>query len=152
MWSSILVGTDGSPTAQEAVRQAAALAALCGARLSVCHAYQPLATNAVLALSGAGTSVSSLDPVDELVQQRADAERLVADAVADSDADPRSTTTYALAGGPVEVLLRVATSVEADLLVVGNRGMKGARRFLLGSVPNAVAHAAACSVLVVRTC
>jgi nucleotide-binding universal stress UspA family protein len=44
----------------------------------------------------------------------------------------------------------VASTVDADLIVIGNRGMTGARR-VLGSVPNSVAHHASCSVLIVET-
>jgi nucleotide-binding universal stress UspA family protein len=54
-------------------------------------------------------------------------------------------------GPPADVLLAVATDVNADLLVVGNRGMTGATRFLLGSVANTVSHHAPCDVLVVHT-
>jgi nucleotide-binding universal stress UspA family protein len=54
-------------------------------------------------------------------------------------------------GEAAEVLIDVATAQSADVIVVGNRGMTGAKRFLLGSVPNRVAHHAPCSVLVVRT-
>jgi nucleotide-binding universal stress UspA family protein len=56
-----------------------------------------------------------------------------------------------LPGNPAEVLLSVAAEQDADLIVVGNRGMQGAARFLLGSVPNRIAHHANCSVLIVQT-
>ena len=52
--------------------------------------------------------------------------------------------------GP-EAVLGYAESIGADLIVVGNQGMTGKRRFILGSVPNAVSHHAPCSVLIVRT-
>lgn len=153
MWSCIVVGTDGSATAQEAVRQAAALAAQSGARLVVCHAYSALSTSAALAMSGGGVGVGlPLDAEAELQQQRAEAKSLLAQAVSASGADPATTSTVALPGGAADVLLRVAEDLPADLVVVGNRGMQGARRFLLSSVPNRVAHTAPCSVLVVRTC
>ena len=152
MWSSIVVGTDGSQTAAEAVRTAAGLASLCGARLTVCHAYQPLSTSAALAMSGAAAGVGVLvDSADDLDRQRADAEQLVAQAVASCGAAPGRTTGAALPGGAAEVLLRVAEQVAADLVVVGSRGMHGAKR-LLGSVPNTVTHTSRCAVLVVRTC
>jgi nucleotide-binding universal stress UspA family protein len=53
-------------------------------------------------------------------------------------------------GEAADLITQVAEQVNADLIVVGNKGMKGARR-LLGSVPNRVAHRALCSVLIVRT-
>ena len=153
MWSCIVVGTDGSVTAQEAVRQATVLAAQSGARLVVCHAYSAISATAALAMSGAGVGAGvPVDSQAELEQQRADAESLLAQALSDAGADPSTTSTVALPGGPADVLLRVAEQLQADLVVVGNRGMQGARRFLMSSVPNRVAHAASCSVLVVRTC
>ena len=59
--------------------------------------------------------------------------------------------THAIEGEPAEAILDAAEKTEADLIVVGNKGMTGARRFLLGSVPNNVSHHAPCSVLIVRT-
>ena len=51
-------------------------------------------------------------------------------------------------GDPAEVLVRVAEECEADVVVIGNKGM---HRRVLGSVPNTVTHKAACSVMVVKT-
>ena len=59
--------------------------------------------------------------------------------------------THAREGDPADAILDVAEEVKADLIVVGNKGMTGARRFLLGSVPNKVSHHAPCSVIIVRT-
>ena len=68
------------------------------------------------------------------------------DAVSES-ARPLVTHTHVLPEDPADALLRVAGEVDADLIVVGNKGMKGAGR-ILGSIPNAVAHRAPCSVLI----
>jgi nucleotide-binding universal stress UspA family protein len=59
--------------------------------------------------------------------------------------------SHARLGDPADALLEVAEEEGADLIVVGNRGMTGAKRFLLGSVPNKISHHAPCSVLIVRT-
>ena len=59
--------------------------------------------------------------------------------------------TYARQGDPADAILDVAEEQNADLIVVGNKGMTGAKRFLLGSVPNKISHHAPCSVLIVRT-
>ena len=56
--------------------------------------------------------------------------------------------TRADAGDPADVLVQLAAECEADLLVIGNKGMD---RRVLGSVPNTVTHKAPCSVLVVKT-
>ena len=58
---------------------------------------------------------------------------------------------YPREGDPADAILDVAEEQEADLIVVGNKGMTGARRFLLGSVPNKISHHAPCSVLIIRT-
>ena len=57
---------------------------------------------------------------------------------------------HAATGDPAEAIVRVATRIGADLIIVGNKGMRGARR-VLGSVPNSIAHQAPCSVLIVDT-
>jgi nucleotide-binding universal stress UspA family protein len=59
--------------------------------------------------------------------------------------------TFARQGDPADAILDVAEEQRADLIVVGNKGMTGAKRFLLGSVPNKVSHHAPCSVLIIRT-
>ena len=58
---------------------------------------------------------------------------------------------HARQGDPADAILDVAEETRADLIVVGNKGMTGAKRFLLGSVPNKVSHHAPCSVLIIRT-
>ena len=60
-------------------------------------------------------------------------------------------TPYAREGDPADAILDVAEERDADLIVVGNKGMTGAKRFLLGSVPNKVSHHAPCSVMIIRT-
>jgi nucleotide-binding universal stress UspA family protein len=62
------------------------------------------------------------------------------------DIDTRTVT-----GSAADKILEVAEEVDADLVVVGNKGMTGAKRFLLGSVPNQVSHNAPCNVLIVKT-
>jgi nucleotide-binding universal stress UspA family protein len=59
--------------------------------------------------------------------------------------------TYSREGDPADAVLDIAEEQNADLIMVGNRGMTGARRFLLGSVPNKIAHHSPCSVLIIRT-
>lgn len=54
-------------------------------------------------------------------------------------------------GDPAEILIDKVGELNADLLVVGSVGMRGARRFLLGSVPNKVSHHASSDLLIVKT-
>jgi len=59
--------------------------------------------------------------------------------------------SHPTSGDPCDALIAVAQDVDADLIVVGSRGMTGVKRFVLGSVPNKIAHHAPCSVLIVDT-
>jgi nucleotide-binding universal stress UspA family protein len=147
MFETIVVGTDGSETAAEAVRQATALARTCGdrTRIHVVTAYKPLeamiAGPEVVASSFAG-----------IVDPRGEA-RIVADeAAAKVRAEGVEVETYVWPGDAASAIIDVAATAKADVIVVGSRGMSGAARFLLGSVPNRVSHHAPCNVLIVRTC
>ena len=147
MFRTIVVGTDGSATAAEAVRRAKALAEAFGADLHVVNAYKPPAL--VLATTAdPGVMPSAL--VEWEAAARDDARQLL-DSVADELIGVgESVTTHALAAHPTNAILSVAETVGADLIVVGNRGMQGTRR-VLGSVPNHISHHAPCDVLVVDT-
>jgi len=127
-----VVGTDGSPTATQAVRRADELAREVDATLHVVSAYPP---------SSGG--VQSEDA-------RSGVEAILADAVATLD-DGAQVETHAVEGAPADALLAAAEKAGADLIVVGNKGMTGTKRFLLGSVPNQISHNAQTSVLIVRT-
>jgi nucleotide-binding universal stress UspA family protein len=145
MFRAIVVGTDGSATASEAVRRARVLAEAFAADLHVVNAYKPPA------LVMATTAEPGLMP-SALVEWEAaaseDSRRLL-DTVADELIGVgASVTTHAVAAHPATAILSVAESVGADLIVVGNRGMQGTRR-VLGSVPNHISHHAPCDVLVV---
>jgi nucleotide-binding universal stress UspA family protein len=63
----------------------------------------------------------------------------------------RQVETFARVGDAADAILDVAEEQRVNLIVVGNKGMTGATRFLLGSVPNKISHHAPCSVLIVRT-
>ena len=58
---------------------------------------------------------------------------------------------HARQGDPADAIIDVAEQNRSDLIVVGNKGMTGAKRFFLGAVPNKISHHAPCSVLIVRT-
>jgi nucleotide-binding universal stress UspA family protein len=146
MFGAIVVGTDGSETAREAVRQAIELARQLGATLHIVSAYQPVSSARVRAetqrLPGeAQWTVSEREEVEPTLEQ----------AAGEADAAGVRAATYARQGDPADSILDVAEEQAADLIVVGNKGMTGAKRFLLGSVPNKVSHHAPCSVLIIRT-
>jgi nucleotide-binding universal stress UspA family protein len=146
VFSSIVVGTDGSQTAREAVRQAVALARQVGARLEIVSAYEPVSSARLREEAQQAPS----DP-QWLVIQRDDVDATLRQAAEEADAAGVPSAIYARQGDPADAILDVAEERGADLIVVGNKGMTGAKRFLLGSVPNKVSHHAPCSVLIIRT-
>ncbi len=122
MYEKILVGTDGSSTASEAVARAVDVAKATGARLTILTA---------------GRSAAAQKVVDEAAARHAGAGVEI-----DTVVDGRDAAT---------ALVEVADAGDYDLLVVGNKGMTGASRFVLGSVPNKVSHHIGRSILIVRT-
>jgi nucleotide-binding universal stress UspA family protein len=147
MIGSIVVGTDGSDTAAKAVAEAGGLASALGATVHVVSAFAPvsgtrLREEARQAPSDVEHSVNPREDVDALLKE---AEEQL------EEAGVTDVKTHAREGDAADALLDVAEEQKADLVVVGNKGMSGTRRFLLGSVPNKVSHHAPCSVLIVRT-
>jgi nucleotide-binding universal stress UspA family protein len=147
MYEHIVVGTDGSVTASKAVSRAADLAAAASATLVIVSAFRPVPEERLKAeRSGAPKELAYVvNPHEEVDHILATAKKL---------AETRGASkvrTQAVDSGPSEALIDVAESIGADLIVVGNQGMTGAKRFLLGSVPNRIAHHTPCDVLIVRT-
>jgi nucleotide-binding universal stress UspA family protein len=86
-----------------------------------------------------------------MVNPREDVSATLAEAGKALEEDGVRVETHAREGDPADAILDVAEEQGADLIVVGNKGMTGAKRFLLGSVPNKVSHHAPCSVMIIRT-
>jgi nucleotide-binding universal stress UspA family protein len=146
MFKSIVVGTDGSDTATQAVRQAVDLASAVGAKLELVSAYEPVPAQRLReerrdAPEDIQWAINPREDVDNTLQA---AEDLASQAGV-------TVAVYPRQGDPADAILDVAEEQEADLIIVGNKGMTGAKRFLLGSVPNKVSHHAPCSVLIIRT-
>src|SRR3954468_16714814 len=138
---SIIVGTDGSPDAEAAVRQAIKIAKRSGARLNLVSAYPEVLTHSELISRSA-----KRQPID----LREVAEGLLARAEAEVEDEGVEVVTHARAGEPAHVLLEVAVEKDADLIVIGARGLMALERFLLGSVSSKLAHHAECSLMIVR--
>jgi nucleotide-binding universal stress UspA family protein len=140
MFQSVVVGTDGSPTAGEAFLFALDLVKNSGGVLHVVTGYNrsPTSTTGLpsefTAAGGASSRPSAL--VDEAASR--------------ARAAGVEAVSHIRKDDPADAIVAVAEEQNADLIVVGNKGMKGVRR-VLGSVPNDVAHRAPCSVLIVRT-
>jgi nucleotide-binding universal stress UspA family protein len=142
MYKTLVVGTDGSPTADEAVEAAADLARSLGAALHIVTAFRTprpgmgAASGVALVDSGLGQALAE------------EAAVAVGEAAIDKFGEGLVAEAHGAQGSPDDVILSTALEVGADLIVVGSKGMQ--RRYL-GSVPNSVAHGAHCAVLVVKT-
>lgn len=147
MYETILVGTDGSETASVAVDHAALLATKFGARLVIVSAFKPPTPTEVEAKQR-----DVPDDVVWAVSGREEVEAMLAEAKKRAEgAGAADVLASSVEGTPSEVLLDMADKVKASVIVVGSVGLTGAKRFLIGSVPNRVTHHASVDVLVVRT-
>lgn len=133
MWKRIVVGAAQTETARAAAQQAAQLASMMDAELHLVLAFDPY--------------WDRIEPVERRAtkQARAYLESLVESL---DPAPAKAVQTHTRPGDAAEAILTVAHEIDADLIVVGSKGMRGAGR-VLGSVPNSVTHHAECSVLVV---
>ena len=146
MFRSIVVGTDGSDTATQAVRQAIELARAVGARIDLVSAYEPVSDARLRE-----QSIQVPEDLQWMVNPRDDVQATLHAAASEIRAAGVEVEVFVLQGDPADAILDVAEERGSDLIVIGNKGMTGAKRFLLGSVPNKVSHHAPCSVLIIRT-
>jgi nucleotide-binding universal stress UspA family protein len=141
VFDTVVVGADDSPTAAEAVRKAVELVKLTAGKLHIVTAYQP-------------QHFSSSSPEIDTYVKSLGSDVLATSLLAELQSRARlagiEVETHALTGAPADAICEVAAKVNADLIVVGNKGMQGVRR-ILGSVPNSVAHQAPCDVLIAFT-
>ena len=146
MFKRIVIGTDGSETASEAVRQATELAKMSGARLDIVSAYEPIPRTRLQE-----EQRQAPGDVQYEISPREDVNLTLDSAAGTARNEGLEAQTHAMEGDPADAILDVAEEIKADLIIVGNKGMTGAKRFLLGSVPNKVSHHAPCSVMIIRT-
>jgi nucleotide-binding universal stress UspA family protein len=129
-YRKILVASDGSATAHKAVDRAVEVAAHTGADVTILTVGRPDRAGPIAA---------------------AEVERVAQSTDADGAAAAVTIATKTDDGDAAQIILDEAEQGRYDLLVVGNKGMTGAGRFLLGSVPNKISHHAPCALLIVRT-
>ena len=146
MFARIVVGTDGSETAKQAVLEAAQLAKQTGAALYIVSAFDPVPQGRLRE-----ERLEAPSDIEYTLGPNEDVDATLAAAARDVDGSGVEVQTIARQGEPADAILDVAEEQNADLIVVGNKGMTGAKRFLLGSVPNKVSHHAPSSVLIIRT-
>ena len=146
MFKRIVVGTDGSETASVAVRHATQLAKTTGASLEIVSAFETVPQDRLR-----HESQQVPGDIAHGVGPREDVNVYLESAAGSAKEEGVESNTHAREGDPADAILDVAEEIDADLIVVGNKGMTGARRFLLGSVPNKISHHAPCDVWIVRT-
>jgi nucleotide-binding universal stress UspA family protein len=143
MGDTIVVGTDGSDTAKQAVAEAVRLAKALDAEVHVVTAFTP--TRGAKIVGAPEGAAKFWGPLTNDV-----ARSTIDDAAAGIRAAGVRVEPHMVQKAPADALLDVAKDVNANMIVVGSQGMSGARR-VLGSVPNKVSHEATCNVLIVST-
>lgn len=145
-YKTIVVGTDGSATSFAAVERAAGVAADSGAQLVIVSAYTPASredtASAEDALKDEAYLVTGWTPAEEALREASDRAQ---------KAGAGKVSTHAEDGAPVDVLRKAVKDHNADLLVVGNKGLNTFSGRLLGSVPSDATRRAGIDVLVVHT-
>jgi nucleotide-binding universal stress UspA family protein len=139
VFTTVVVGADDSKTARRAIESAARFALLSGGTLHLVTAYGPKSQRE-----------STLSEEFKYLSSEAEGQALIEGLAEGARALGVEPVLHLSKGDPADVIIGVADKVNADLIVVGNAGMKGVRR-LLGSVPNSVAHGANCSVAIINT-
>jgi nucleotide-binding universal stress UspA family protein len=137
----IVVGTDGSDTATKAVLEAIALAKAFDAPLHIVSAYKPISVSASDVPPEFADTVNSRSHVDAILDDVGSRAR---------SADIR-VEVHAVTGDPADAILSIAEDIDADLIVVGNKGLGSVKRFILGNVPSKIVHNSPCSTHVVHT-
>ena len=139
MFDKVLVGADDSPTAKRAVEAATEMVLMSGGALHIVTAFNPK-PRSDSGLPGEFRHMNNEGEGEALLQ-------VLSFIAKNRNVEP---VLHLVQGDPAEVIIDTAEKIGADMIVVGNRGMKGARR-VLGSVPNSVAHGAGCSVAIIDT-
>ena len=143
MFKSIVVGTNGTETADKAVTRAVELARLTGAALHVVSAYEP-------APARVGGSRPPAEAAEWAISPHFKVDAVLERATGIARADGIDVEVHGPKGDAASAILAAADEYDADLIVLGSKGMQGARR-VLGSVPNTVSHRASCDLLIVQT-
>ena len=145
-YTHVLVGTDGSETAAEAVRHAARLAGAFGAKLTIVSAFSPDPDKTARTQAEVPSDLQWQVTDSAAATERAEAARRMA-----RDEGAGEVAIYVEAGDPADVVVETADLRRADVIVVGSKGMMSPSRFLTGSVPNKISHHPPCDVIIVRT-
>lgn len=140
----VVVGTDGSDSAAKAVAEAARLAVALGAELHLVYAFEPLAGAQIQGAPAAAAAI--WQPLPD-----AEVETVLGSHALGVKREGLVVVTHSSKSSPADALIDIADEIDAQMIVVGSRGMHGVRRFVQSSVPNAVSHSARRNVLIVAT-
>jgi nucleotide-binding universal stress UspA family protein len=143
MVQTVAVGTDGSGTADKAVEFAIEMAQRYDARIVFISAYRPVSETRLKR-----ESREAPEDLQWTINPAEDVDATLRDCEERADERGVRWASEAREGDPAKVLVQLAESNGADVLVIGNKGMQ---RRVLGSVPNSVSHNAPCSVVIVKT-
>ncbi|MCT1452866.1 MULTISPECIES: universal stress protein [unclassified Corynebacterium] len=141
-YNTVVVGTDGSPSSLLAVERAAELASAFGAKLVIGCAYYESEDEASSALRQDSNTILGDDTARENLSAAVERAK---------ETGLDQVETAVRPGTPVEALMSIVTDYNAELLVVGNRGINSLTGRLLGSVPADVARQSDCDVMIVHT-
>jgi nucleotide-binding universal stress UspA family protein len=143
MIATVAVGTDGSGTAEKAVLAALELAERYGARIVFISAYAP-----VDEMRLRHEKREAPDEVQWMINPEEDVDATLRECEQLAEERGLKWASEAAQGDAADILVQLADRHDADVLVIGNRGM---HRRMLGSVPNSVTHKANCTVFLVKT-
>ena len=149
MFKQIVVGTDGSTGANIAVDAAIELARMSGATLHVVNAHKLMTAYQLATAADVGIAPVDVSSTNDAIL--AEGKQICDQVIERAGQAGVQAEMHNVGGDAADALMQVAKDIEADLLVVGNRGMAGARRFVLGSVPNKVSHHSPSSLLIIDT-
>lgn len=160
-YGSILVGTDGSPTAMRAVDMASKLAATLGIKPVIVCVFTPPTEQELKRMATAGDPIeqwsagrSERDIPDEFrwrIAGAAQAEDVLERAAEHAATQGVEAEVRAVEGLPAETLIGIAENENVDLIAIGSVGMSGPQRFMLGNVPHRISHHAPTDVLILHT-
>jgi len=139
IYSTIVVGADGSPTSDVAVSDAVAQAARHGAKLRVVHVTPEVKES---------VDFYSIPEIEEALHE--EGREILGKACTRAGEAGVEVIGHIVAGEPEDELVRFADEYDADLIVMGSHGHSGIVKLLMGSVTEKVVKHAHCSVLVVR--
>ena len=146
MSKTILVPVDGSRHSKKALEFACEYASKFDASIHLVHVAQPLHNDKTLVLGAAAVTVhASREELESAGKQVIDAAVEVA-----SEHGCEGVTSEIDGGDPAQVIVRTAKSKNADMIVMGTRGLSNLSELLVGSVSNKVTHLSPCTVVTVR--